>query len=39
MSVLRRYLERRRVRRFLVELERITARERRVPGMGRPLRG
>jgi len=39
MRVLRRYLERRRIRRLIVELDRMTARADRAPGLGRPLRG
>jgi hypothetical protein len=39
MRVLRRYLERRRIRRLIVELDRVTARAERAPVAGRLLRG
>jgi len=39
MGVFRRYLERRRIRRLIVELDRMTARAGRAPAPGRPLRG
>jgi hypothetical protein len=39
MGVFRRYLERRRIRRLIVELDRLTARAGRDQGPARPLRG